>query len=122
MAASILTVDDSASMRQMLGFILKSAGYEVVQAANGEEAMTYASEREFDMILTDQNMPGSDGISLVRSLRTLPAYGRTPIIMLTTESEEKKKLEGQAAGAKAWVVKPFQPAQMLGAVAKLVLP
>jgi len=107
-------------MRQMLGFILKSAGYEVVQAANGEEAMTYASEREFDMILTDQNMPGSDGISLVRSLRTLPAYGRTPIIMLTTESSDEIKSRGRAAGATGWMVKPFDPNRLLEIVRKFV--
>jgi two-component system, chemotaxis family, chemotaxis protein CheY len=120
MAASILTVDDSASMRQMLGFILKSAGYDVVQAANTEEAMTCASEREFDMILTDQNMPGSDGISLVRALRTLPAYGRTPIIMLTTESSDEIKSKGRAAGATGWMVKPFDPNRLLEIVRKFV--
>jgi two-component system chemotaxis response regulator CheY len=107
-------------MRQMLGFILKSAGYDVVQAANTEEAMTCASAREFDMILTDQNMPGSDGISLVRALRTLPAYGRTPIIMLTTESSDEIKSKGRAAGATGWMVKPFDPNRLLEIVGKFV--
>jgi two-component system, chemotaxis family, chemotaxis protein CheY len=120
MAASILTVDDSASMRQMLGFILKSAGYDVVQAASTEEAMTYANERSFDMILTDQNMPGSDGLSLVRALRALPAYGRTPIIMLTTESSDEIKAKGRAAGATGWMVKPFDPNRLLEIVGKFV--
>jgi len=117
MAASILTVDDSASMRQMLGFILKSAGYDVVQAASTEEAMAYANERSFDMILTDQNMPGSDGLSLVRAL---PAYGRTPIIMLTTESSDEIKAKGRAAGATGWMVKPFDPNRLLEIVGKFV--
>ena len=120
MAASILTVDDSASMRQMLGFILKSAGYDVVQAASTEEAMTHANERAFDMILTDQNMPGSDGLSLVRALRALPAYGRTPIIMLTTESSDEIKSKGRAAGATGWMVKPFDPNRLLEIVKKFV--
>lgn len=120
MAASILTVDDSASMRQILGFILKSAGYEVVQASNSEEAMSYAKEREFDMILTDQNMPGRDGLSLVQALRAMPAYSRTPIIMLTTESSDEIKSMGKAAGATGWMVKPFDPNRLLEIVGKLI--
>ena len=120
MAASILTVDDSASMRQMLGFILKSAGYEVVQAANSEEALNCANERAFDMILTDQNMPGGDGLSLVQALRALPAYSRTPIIMLTTESSDEIKSMGKAAGATGWMVKPFDPNRLLEIVGKLI--
>ena len=120
MAASILTVDDSASMRQMLGFILKSAGYEVVQAANSEEALNCANEREFDMILTDQNMPGGDGLSLVQALRALPAYSRTPIIMLTTESSDEIKSMGKAAGATGWMVKPFDPNRLLEVVKRFV--
>lgn len=120
MAASILTVDDSASMRQMLGFILRSAGYDVVQATNSEEALNYAGERKFDMILTDQNMPGSDGISLVQALRALPAYGRTPIVLLTTESSDEMKAMGRAAGATGWMVKPFDPNRLLEVVRKFV--
>ncbi|CAG4882625.1 Chemotaxis regulator - transmits chemoreceptor signals to flagelllar motor components CheY [Georgfuchsia toluolica] len=120
MAASILTVDDSASMRQMLGFILRSAGYDVVQAANSEEALNYAGERRFDMILTDQNMPGSDGISLVQALRALPAYSRTPIVLLTTESSDEMKAMGRAAGATGWMVKPFDPNRLLEVVRKFV--
>lgn len=120
MAASILTVDDSASMRQILGFILKSAGYEVVQASNSEEAMSYANEREFDMVLTDQNMPGRDGLSLVQALRALPTYSRTPIIMLTTESSDEIKSMGKAAGATGWMVKPFDPNRLLEIVGKLI--
>ena len=120
MARSILTVDDSTTMRQMLGLILQSAGYEVVQATNAEEALNFASEAQFDMVLTDQNMPGNDGLTLVRSLRALPAYAKTPIIMLTTESSNEMKSKGRDAGATGWMVKPFDPNRLLEIVGKLV--
>ncbi len=120
MSRSILTVDDSASMRQMLGFILRSAGYDVVQANNSEEAMRHAEQRAFDMVLTDQNMPGSDGLSLVRALRALPAYSGTPIVMLTTEASDEMKQKGRAAGATGWMVKPFDPNRLIEVVQKLV--
>jgi two-component system chemotaxis response regulator CheY len=120
MTKTILTVDDSTSMRQMLAFILKGAGYDVVQAASAEEAIGFASQQRFDMVLTDQNMAGGDGLSLVGTLRTLPAYAATPIIMLTTESSDEMKSKGRAAGATGWMVKPFDPNRLLEVVRKLV--
>jgi two-component system, chemotaxis family, chemotaxis protein CheY len=120
MTKTILTVDDSTSMRQMLAFILKGAGYDVVQAASAEEAIGFARQQRFDMVLTDQNMAGGDGLSLVGTLRTLPAYAATPIIMLTTESSDEMKGKGRAAGATGWMVKPFDPNRLLEVVRKLV--
>jgi two-component system chemotaxis response regulator CheY len=120
MSKSILTVDDSTSMRQMLAFILKGAGYQVVQASSSEEALSHAASQSFDMVLTDQNMPGGDGLELVCALRALPAYGDTPIIMLTTESSEEMKNKGRAAGATGWMVKPFDPNRLLEVVRKFV--
>jgi two-component system chemotaxis response regulator CheY len=117
----ILAVDDSASMRQMVGHTLRSAGYEVLEAADGVEALEVARGKVVDVVITDVNMPNMDGISLVREVKKHPTYKFTPIIMLTTESGENRKQEGQAAGAKAWVVKPFQPQQMLAAVSKLIM-
>jgi two-component system chemotaxis response regulator CheY len=107
-------------MRQMLAFILKGAGYSVVQAGSSDEALGYASAQAFDMVLTDQNMPGADGLSLVSALRGLPAYATTPIIMLTTESSDEMKSKGRAAGATGWMVKPFNPNRLLEIVRKLV--
>ncbi len=122
MAKSIMIVDDSASLRQVVGIALKGAGYEVVEACDGKDALTKLDGRKIHLIISDVNMPNMDGITLVKEVKKLPNYKFTPVIMLTTESQEGKKAEGQAAGAKAWVVKPFQPAQMLQAVSKLVLP
>jgi two-component system chemotaxis response regulator CheY len=122
MSKRILIVDDSASVRQVVGIALKGAGYEVIEGVDGADALKKLDGSKFHLIISDVNMPKMDGITFVKEAKKLPAYKFTPIIMLTTESEEKKKLEGQAAGAKAWVVKPFQPAQMLAAVSKLVLP
>ena len=122
MAKSIMIVDDSASLRQVVGIALKGAGYEVVEACDGKDALTKLDGRKIHLIISDVNMPNMDGITFVKEVKKLPSYRFTPVIMLTTESQEGKKAEGQAAGAKAWVVKPFQPAQMLAAVAKLVLP
>lgn len=122
MSKKILIVDDSASVRQVVGIALKGAGYEVIEGVDGADALTKLDGQKIHLIISDVNMPRMDGITFVREAKKLPAYKFTPIIMLTTESEEKKKLEGQQAGAKAWVVKPFQPAQMLAAVSKLVLP
>ena len=122
MAKTILVVDDSASIRQVVGIALKGAGYEVVEACDGKDAMGKLDGRKIHLIISDVNMPNMDGISLVKQVKANPTYKLTPIIMLTTESGDSKKQEGQAAGAKAWVVKPFQPAQMLSAVSKLVLP
>jgi len=122
MSKRILVVDDSASVRQVVGIALKGAGYEVVEGVDGADALAKLDGQKIHLIISDVNMPRMDGITFVREAKKLPAYKFTPIIMLTTESQEAKKLEGQAAGAKAWVVKPFQPAQMLAAVSKLILP
>jgi len=122
MAKNIMIVDDSASLRQVVSIALKGAGYDVVEACDGKDALGKLDGRKLHLIISDVNMPNMDGISFVKAAKQLPAYKFTPVIMLTTEAGESKKLEGQAAGAKAWVVKPFQPAQMLTAVSKLVLP
>lgn len=122
MAKTILIVDDSASLRQVVGIALRGAGYDVVEACDGRDALGKLDGRKIHLIVSDVNMPNLDGISFVKAARQLPAYRFTPIIMLTTEAGDAKKAEGQAAGAKAWVVKPFQPAQMLSAVSKLILP
>ncbi|MDE2479473.1 MAG: response regulator [Betaproteobacteria bacterium] len=120
MAKTILIVDDSASLRQVVRIALSSAGYEVVEACDGVDALSKLDGRKIHLIISDVNMPNMDGIELVRQVKNKPDYKFTPIIMLTTESQAEKKAEGQAAGARAWVVKPFQPAQMLAAVAKLM--
>ena len=121
MAKTVLTVDDSPSVRQVLGTLLKSAGYDVHEAGDGQDALAKLTGQKIHLIISDVNMPRLDGIGFVKAVKQLPAYKFTPIIMLTTESQEQKKREGQAAGAKAWVVKPFKPEQMLSAVEKLVL-
>jgi two-component system chemotaxis response regulator CheY len=121
MAKTILIVDDSKSIRQVVSMALKGAGYEVIEAGDGKEALGQLNGRRIHLIVSDVNMPNMDGITLVKEVKKLPNYKFTPIIMLTTESQEAKKQEGQAAGAKAWVVKPFKPEQMLNAVSKLVL-
>ncbi|KFE57000.1 response regulator [Pseudomonas syringae] len=122
MAKSVLVVDDSSSVRQVVGIALKSAGYDVIEACDGKDALGKLNGQKVHLIISDVNMPNMDGITFVKEVKKLPNYKFTPIIMLTTESQESKKMEGQAAGAKAWVVKPFQPAQMLAAVSKLILP
>ncbi len=118
--ASILAVDDSASMRQMVTFTLQSAGYDVVEARDGQEALQLAQSKTFNLVLTDVNMPKMDGIALVRALRALPAYKFTPLLTLTTESTADKKQEGKAAGATGWIVKPFNPEQLLGVIKKVL--
>lgn len=122
MAKTVMIVDDSASLRQVVGIALRGAGYEVIEGCDGKDALAKLTGQKVHLVISDVNMPNMDGITFVKNLKQLPAYKFTPVIMLTTESQEGKKQEGQAAGAKAWVVKPFQPAQMLAAVAKLVLP
>ena len=122
MAKTILIVDDSASLRMVVAIALKGAGYDVVEACDGKDALTKLDGRKLHLIISDVNMPIMDGISFVKEAKKKADYRFTPIIMLTTEAHEDKKHEGQAAGAKAWVMKPFQPPQMLAAVAKLVLP
>ncbi len=120
MAKTILVVDDSASLRQVVNIALSSAGYEVIEACDGVDALRKLDGRKIHLIISDVNMPNMDGITLVKEVKLKAEYKFTPIIMLTTESQEEKKAQGQAAGARAWVVKPFQPAQMLAAVAKLI--
>ncbi len=122
MAKTIMIVDDSTSMREVVGIALKSAGYAVLEGRDGKDALTKLTGQKIHLIISDVNMPNMDGISFVKAVKQLPNYKFTPIIMLTTESEETKKREGQAAGAKAWVTKPFQPAHLLLAVQKLCLP
>ncbi|MGE3773349.1 MAG: response regulator [Gammaproteobacteria bacterium] len=122
MAKTILVVDDSASLRQVVSIALKGGGYDVIEACDGKDALGKLNGRKVNLIISDVNMPVMDGITFVKEVKQLPTHKFTPIIMLTTESQEAKKQEGQAAGAKAWVVKPFKPEQMLAAVSKLVLP
>ncbi len=122
MAKTILIVDDSASLRQVVNIALASAGYEVIEAVDGVDALTKLDGRKIHLIICDVNMPNMDGITLVKEIKQKADYKFTPIIMLTTESQENMKAQGQAAGARAWVVKPFQPAQMLAAVSKLIAP
>ena len=122
MAITILIVDDSASFRQVVSLALSGAGYDVIQACDGKDALGKLDGRKLNLIVSDVNMPVMDGLSFVRAAKQLPAYKFTPIIMLTTEAGEDKKAEGKAAGVRAWVVKPFQPPVLLDAVSKLVLP
>ncbi|MGD9601896.1 MAG: response regulator [Gammaproteobacteria bacterium] len=118
--ASILAVDDSASMRQMVSFTLKGAGYEVIEAVDGQDALGKAKGKVADIVLTDVNMPNMDGIQLIRELRKLPQYKFTPMLLLTTESAADKKAEGKAAGATGWLVKPFNPEQLLATLKKVM--
>ena len=120
MAATILAVDDSASMRQMVSFTLKHAGYEVIQAADGVEALEYARNNAVNLVLTDVNMPRMDGITLVRELRLLASYKFTPMLVLTTEAAPEKKMQGKQAGATGWLVKPFNPEKLLATIAKVL--
>jgi two-component system chemotaxis response regulator CheY len=120
MAKTILAVDDSASIRQMVAFTLKSAGYDVVEAVDGQDGLDKAKAKTVNLVLTDQNMPRIDGLSLVKQLRALPQHKSTPILMLTTESTDQMKAQGKAAGATGWLVKPFDPAKLLEVVKKLI--
>ncbi len=117
---SILAVDDSISMRQMVSFTLKNAGYDVIEAVDGEDAYEKARQRPFDLVLTDQNMPRLDGIGLTRRLREHPNFRTTPILILTTESSDQMKQAGRAAGATGWLVKPFDPAKLIEVIKKVV--
>ena len=119
---SILAVDDSASMRRIVSFTLKSAGYEVVEAVDGEDAFDKANARPFDLVLTDQNMPRLDGIGLTRRLRGHASFKAIPILILTTESSDQMKQAGKAAGASGWLVKPFDPNRLVEVVSKVMRP
>lgn len=117
---TILAVDDSVSMRQMVAFTLKGAGYDVVEASDGQAALKIAQTRAVNLVLTDVNMPNMDGIALTSRLRALGTYRFTPILLLTTESASDKKQSGKAAGATGWIVKPFQPEQLLATIKKVL--
>lgn len=120
MSKTILTVDDSAAIRQMVSFTLKGAGYSVLEAADGNDGLAKAKSNGVGLVITDQNMPGMDGITLIKALRGLPAYKSTPILMLTTESSDAMKSQGRAAGATGWIIKPFDPVKLLEVVKKVL--
>jgi two-component system chemotaxis response regulator CheY len=117
---SVLAVDDSASMRQLVSLTLKSAGYAVTAAVDGEDALEKARAADFDLVLTDQNMPRLDGIGLTRKLRESPRFKNTPILVLTTESSDEMKQAGRAAGATGWMVKPFDPVKLIAVIKKVI--
>ena len=117
---SVLAVDDSASMRQMVSFTLKNAGFNVVEAVDGQDAWEKSSTRDFDLVLTDQNMSRMDGISLTKKLRESPAFKATPILILTTESSDQMKQAGRSAGATDWLVKPFDPNKLIEVIKKVI--
>jgi len=120
MSKTIMIVDDSASLRQVVGIALRGAGYDVLEGCDGTDALGKLTGQKVHLIISDVNMPNMDGITLVKHVKQLPAYKFTPIVMLTTESKDSRKAEGQAAGAKAWMLKPFNPTQLLAVVQKLV--
>jgi two-component system chemotaxis response regulator CheY len=115
----VLTVDDSAAIREMLAYVLKSAGHRVIEAEDGMDGLQKALVNAFDLIITDQSMPKMDGITLVKALRALPQYKTTPILLLTTESSDAMKDEGRSAGATGWLVKPFDPTKLIEVVQKV---
>jgi len=115
-----MTVDDSASIRQLVGFTLKGAGYDVIEAVDGRDGLSKLNGMPVHMIITDLNMPNLDGIGLIKGARSNPAYKFIPIVMLTTESQDAKKQEGKAAGATGWVIKPFKPEQLLAVIKKVL--
>ena len=122
MAKTIMVVDDSTTLRQVVSIALKGAGYDVLEGVDGKDALNKLTGQKVHLIISDVNMPNMDGITFVSEVKKHPAYKFTPVIMLTTEAGEDKKAAGQAAGAKAWVIKPFKPDQMLNAVSKLIMP
>jgi len=117
---TIMTVDDSASLRQMVSLVLRGAGYEVIEALDGVEALAKLKNQELHLFVTDINMPKMDGLEFTRQVRAIPEFKFVPIVLLTTESHPEKKQEGKAAGAPAWIVKPFKPDQLLAVVKKVV--
>ncbi|HUQ29053.1 MAG TPA: response regulator [Usitatibacter sp.] len=119
MSQTILAVDDSPSMRRMVAHVLREGGYQVLEAEDGDHALRIARSQRVDAVLTDQNMPRMDGLSLVRCLRSLEEYARTPIMLLTTESSPEMKQKGREAGATGWMVKPFDPERLLQMFSKL---
>ena len=122
MAKTIMIVDDSMSLRQVVGIALKGAGYQVIEGSDGQDGLNKLDGQKIHLIISDVNMPNMDGLTMVKKIKENPQYKFTPVIMLTTESGESMKAQGKASGVKAWMVKPFKPEQMLDAVSKLVLP
>ena len=120
MAKTVMTVDDSSSVRQMVAFTLKQGGYDVVEAVDGRDGLSKLRGGRFDMIITDLNMPNLDGIGLIREVRADAATRTLPIVMLTTESQDGRKQEGKTAGATGWIVKPFKPEQLLAVIKRLL--
>jgi two-component system chemotaxis response regulator CheY len=120
MTRTILAVDDSASMRQMVSHVLREAGFRVIEASDGEEALELAARSRVDAVITDHNMPRMDGLSLVRMLRKMDDYARTPIVLLTTESSDEMKRRGREAGATGWMVKPFDPMRLIEMCRRIV--
>jgi two-component system, chemotaxis family, chemotaxis protein CheY len=120
MPRTVLVVDDSTSLRQMVTFTLKGAGFDVIEGTDGRDALTHVQGKAVSLVITDLNMPVMDGMTLIRELRAKPEFKFTPILMLTTESQQERKLEGKAAGATGWIVKPFQPDQLLQVISKVV--
>ncbi|MEJ1354670.1 MAG: response regulator [Candidatus Sedimenticola sp. (ex Thyasira tokunagai)] len=118
--ARILAVDDSNSIRQMVALTLRTEGYEVIEATDGQEALEYATVNSADLAIVDVNMPRLDGIDLTRRLRELPEWKFTPILILTTESSREKKMQGRAAGATGWITKPFDPDSLLATIRKVM--
>ena len=116
---TVLAVDDSRSLRQMVVFSLKTAGYQIIEAEDGVDALALAEKQVFDVVLTDQNMPRMDGLTLIQKLRALPTYEKTPILMLTTEAGDEMKAKGRAVGATGWLVKPFDPERLIAVVNKV---
>jgi len=120
MAKTVLIVDDSATMRQMIAFTLQEAGFTVLEGANGQEALNKLGGQRVDIIVTDLNMPVMDGITLIKNVRSRPTTKGIPVLMLTTESQDAKKREGKAAGATGWIVKPFHPGKLLETIARVL--
>jgi len=120
MTKTILVIDDSSAIRQMVAFTLKTEGYTVVEAADGVDGLAKANAHDIDLVLSDQNMPNMDGITFVKALRSLPKFAVTPILMLTTVHNEEMKAQGKEAGATGWLVKPFDPHKLLEVVKKFV--
>jgi len=120
MEMTIMTVDDSPSIRQMVGFTLRNAGYNVTEAEDGKDAMEKLARNPVNALITDLNMPNVDGIELIRWVRSHEALRFVPVIMLTTESQTEKKLEGKSAGATGWIIKPFTPEQLLAVVNRVL--
>lgn len=120
MSKTMLVVDDSASMRQLVAYTLKQAGFDVLFAENGKDALAEFGTAKVDMVITDLTMPEMDGIEFIKKLRDLTEYKFAPIVMLTTESQEEKKLEGKKAGASGWIMKPFDPEQLMKVVNRFV--